>query len=50
MLYEWGAHAMPMLTVHPELVGMIGDALVKYLPGEGQNLATARRTRSGQSN
>jgi len=34
IVYDGGAHANGLLNAHPELVDIVGDWLVKYLPGQ----------------
>jgi hypothetical protein len=44
ILYDWGYHASAMFYAHPELVDIVGDWLVKYLPGGNRALAADQAT------
>jgi dienelactone hydrolase len=40
ILYDGGTHANALLAAHPELVDIVGDWLVRYLPGQAAATAT----------
>ncbi len=49
ILYDWGYHASAMFIAHPELIDIVGDWLVKYVPGKNRALATDQATQEAVS-